>query len=171
MLNILLLLIWFIILNKFSIHHCVCGGGCSFIFTSADGNREIPRSCINWIGYAGKLRMAIQDITSYTAVADLVPNIKPCAIQYTFGWNSWVSTGATLQFCNTEGKKENVELFKCTLMFYDYKTTLKCDYHFSCGEKSDWKFSIFSFSTGKINCGNMTKFSCIRNGIIFAIKF
>lgn len=99
--------------------------------------------------------MAIKYVTSHTAVADLVTNVKPCTVQYTFGWDSWISTGATLQFCNTEGETENLDLFKYTLMFCDYKISSKCNYHFPV-EKSQRE--NLAFGTEKINCENVSIF-------------
>lgn len=70
--------------------------GC--LLTSADGHWEVPHGRIAGIGHTGELRMAVQHIAGYTAVADLVAYVKARPVQDAFGRNAGVPARTALQF-------------------------------------------------------------------------
>lgn len=72
-----------------------------FYLTSADWHREVPDRHAGCVGYTGEQWMSVQDVAGDAAVADLVTYAELSAIQYAFGRNPWVSTGAAPQLWRT----------------------------------------------------------------------
>ncbi len=68
------------------------------LLTSADGHWEVPYGSIACIGHTGELRMAVQHVAGYTAVADLVAYIEARPVQDAFRRDARVSTRTALQF-------------------------------------------------------------------------